>query len=60
MFLHLTGEDAQVTGAQLSRRAHERPVEIASVMLRSADRVPSSTRVLRQSCHWLYERKCAC
>jgi integrase len=27
MFLHLTGEEAQVTGAQLSRRAHERPVE---------------------------------
>ena len=24
MFLHLTGEEAQVTGAQLSRRAHER------------------------------------
>src|SRR5262249_52725720 len=37
MFLHLTGEEAQVTGAQLSRRAHERPVEdYASVMLRSA------------------------
>src|SRR5258708_1034166 len=36
MFLHLTGEEAQVTGAQLSRRAHERPVEdYASVMLRS-------------------------
>ncbi len=34
MFLHLTGEEAQVTGAQLSRRAHERPVEdYASVML---------------------------
>src|SRR5262249_39284289 len=27
MFLHLTGEEAQVTGAQLSRRAHEHPVE---------------------------------
>jgi predicted dehydrogenase len=24
MFLHLTGEEAQVTGTQLSRRAHER------------------------------------
>ena len=37
MFLYLTGEEAQVTGAQLSRRAHERPVEdYASVMLRSA------------------------
>jgi predicted dehydrogenase len=37
MFLYLTGEPAQVIGAQLSRRAHERPVEdYASVMLRSA------------------------
>jgi predicted dehydrogenase len=36
MFLHLTGEPAEVTGAQLSRRAHERAVEdYASVMLRS-------------------------
>jgi predicted dehydrogenase len=36
MFLHLTGEDAQVTGAQLSHRAHNRSVEdYASVMLRS-------------------------
>jgi predicted dehydrogenase len=36
MFLHLTGERTQVTGAQLSRRAHERAVEdYASVMLRS-------------------------
>jgi predicted dehydrogenase len=36
LFLHLTGEDAQVTGAQLSRRAHDRAVEdYASVMLRS-------------------------
>lgn len=36
MFLHLVGEDAQVTGAQLSWRAHERPVEdYASVLLRS-------------------------
>ena len=35
MFLHLTGEEAQVTGAQLSRRAHEHAVEdYASVMLR--------------------------
>src|SRR5579864_8920203 len=40
MFLHLTGEAAQVTGAQLSRRAHERAVEdYASVMLRSASGV---------------------
>src|SRR5207237_9366690 len=37
MFLHLTGEPAQVTAAQLSRRAHECPVEdYASVLLRSA------------------------
>lgn len=37
LFLHLTGEDARVTGAQLSRRAHERPVEdYASVQLRTA------------------------
>ena len=37
MFLHLSGEPAQVTGAQLSRRAHELQVEdYASVMLRSA------------------------
>src|SRR5205085_3526140 len=37
MFLYLTGEEAHVTGAQLSRHAHERPVEdYASVMLRSA------------------------
>src|SRR5262249_33191859 len=36
MFLHLTGESAQVTGAQLSRRTHELKVEdYASVMLRS-------------------------
>jgi predicted dehydrogenase len=36
MFLHLTGEAAQVTGAQLSRRAHDQRVEdYASVMLRS-------------------------
>src|SRR5438105_7362288 len=36
MFLYLTAEPAQVTGAQLSTRAHERRVEdYASVMLRS-------------------------
>src|SRR5262245_39054486 len=41
MFLHLTGEETQVTGAQLSRRAHERAVEdYASVMLRSAATEP--------------------
>ena len=37
LFLHLTGEEARVTGAQLSRRVHEQPVEdYASVQLRSA------------------------
>ena len=37
LFLHLTGEDARVTGAQLSRRVHGQPVEdYASVQLRSA------------------------
>src|SRR4029077_20832424 len=37
MFLYLTDEEPQLTGAQLSRRAHECPVEdYASVMLRSA------------------------
>jgi predicted dehydrogenase len=46
MFLHLTGEEAQVTGAQLSRRAHERPVEdYASVMLRSASGVLGTVEV---------------
>jgi predicted dehydrogenase len=46
MFLHLTGEDAQVTGAQLSRRAHGFPVEdYASVMLRSASGVLGTVEV---------------
>jgi len=46
MFLHLTSEDAQVTGAQLSRRAHERPVEdYASVMLRSASGILGTVEV---------------
>jgi predicted dehydrogenase len=46
MFLHLTGEDAQVTGAQLSRRAHESPVEdYASVMLRSASGILGTVEV---------------
>ena len=36
MFLYLTGDEAQVTGAQLSRRAHgERVEDYASVLLRS-------------------------
>ena len=46
MFLHLTGEPAQVTGAQLSRRAHECPVEdYASVMLRSASGILGTVEV---------------
>jgi predicted dehydrogenase len=46
MFLHLTGEDAQVTGAQLSRRAHQQAVEdYASVMLRSASGILGTVEV---------------
>jgi predicted dehydrogenase len=46
MFLHLTGEEAQVTGAQLSRRGHEHPVEdYASVMLRSASGILGTVEV---------------
>jgi len=46
MFLHLTGEPAQVTGAQLSRRAHECQVEdYASVMLRSASGILGTVEV---------------
>src|SRR5262249_16523615 len=46
MFLHLTGEEAQVTGAQLSRRAHEHPVEdYASVILRSASGILGTVEV---------------
>jgi len=46
MFLHLTGEPAEVTGAQLSRRAHERRVEdYASVMLRSASGILGTVEV---------------
>ena len=46
MFLHLTGERAQVTGAQLSRRAYERAVEdYASVMLRSASGILGTVEV---------------
>jgi predicted dehydrogenase len=46
MFLHLTGEEAQVTGAQLSRRAHELPVEdYASVMLRSTSGILGTVEV---------------
>jgi predicted dehydrogenase len=46
MFLHLTGEEAQVTGAQLSWRAHERPVQdYASVMLCSASGILGTVEV---------------
>ncbi|HTH36262.1 MAG TPA: hypothetical protein VL976_17995, partial [Xanthobacteraceae bacterium] len=46
MFLHLTGEDAEVTGAQFSRRAHARPVEdYASVMLRSSSGILGTVEV---------------
>jgi predicted dehydrogenase len=46
MFLYLTGEEAQVTGAQLSRRAHGRPVEdYASVMLRSQSGILGTVEV---------------
>jgi predicted dehydrogenase len=46
MFLHLTGEDEQVTGAQLSWRAHERPVEdYASVMLCSGSGILGTVEV---------------
>jgi predicted dehydrogenase len=46
MFLHLTGEPAQVTGAQLSRRAHECQVEdYASIMLRSASGILGTVEV---------------
>ena len=40
IFLHLTGEDARVTGAQISTRAHGQRVEdYASVLLRSSSGV---------------------
>ena len=46
MFLYLTGEDAQVTGAQLSRRAHDSAVEdYASVMLRSENGILGTVEV---------------
>jgi predicted dehydrogenase len=46
MFLYLTGERAQVIGAQLSRRAHERLVEdYASVLLRSASGILGTVEV---------------
>jgi predicted dehydrogenase len=46
MFLHLTGEPAQVTGAQLSQRAHQCPVEdYASVLLRSGSGILGTVEV---------------
>jgi predicted dehydrogenase len=46
MFLHLTGEDARVTGAQISRRAYDQPVEdYASVLLRSTSGVLGTVEV---------------
>jgi predicted dehydrogenase len=46
MFLYLTGEDAQVTGAQVSYRAHECPVEdYGSVMLRSSSGVLGTVEI---------------
>jgi predicted dehydrogenase len=46
MFLYLTGEEAQVTGAQLSRRAHDCAVEdYATVMLRSASGILGTVEV---------------
>ena len=46
MFLHLTGEEAEVTGAQLSRRAHAMHVEdYASVLLRSTSGVLGTVEV---------------
>jgi len=46
MFLHLTGEDAHVTGAQISTRAHSQRVEdYASVLLRSATGILGTVEV---------------
>ncbi|MSQ21636.1 MAG: Gfo/Idh/MocA family oxidoreductase [Betaproteobacteria bacterium] len=46
LFLHLTGEDARVTGAQFSRRAHSRAVEdYASVLMRSASGILGTIEV---------------
>jgi predicted dehydrogenase len=46
LFLHLTGEPAEVTAAQISRRAHQRAVEdYASVMLRSASGILGTVEV---------------
>jgi predicted dehydrogenase len=46
LFLYLTGEDARVTGAQLSWRARGQPVEdYASVLLRSSSGVLGTVEV---------------
>jgi predicted dehydrogenase len=46
MFLHLTGEEAQVTGAQFSHRAHGYAIEdYASVMLRSTSGILGTVEV---------------
>jgi predicted dehydrogenase len=46
IFLHLTGEDARVTGAQISTRAHGQRVEdYASVLLRSSTGVLGTVEV---------------
>lgn len=46
LFLHLTGEDARVTGAQLSWRAHGQRVEdYASVLLRSTSGILGTLEV---------------
>jgi predicted dehydrogenase len=46
IFLHLTGEDARVTGAQISRRAHGLLVEdYASVLLRTGSGVLGTVEV---------------
>jgi predicted dehydrogenase len=46
IFLYLTGEEAHVTGAQLSRRAHGQRVEdYASVLLRSASGILGTIEV---------------
>ena len=46
IFLHLTGEDARVTGAQISYRAHGQRVEdYASVLLRSSTGVLGTVEI---------------
>ncbi len=46
LFLHLTGEDARITGAQFSQRAHGRAVEdYASVLMRSTSGILGTVEV---------------